>query len=509
MRYTEFKPLLNEVNMSPGSLQNWLQGPAAAGMTMGFEAEMCVPCQNMPPIVDDIESIIEFFGNGDPKLEIKIGKALASAYKHWVTAKYNKYLKDNPDFKYDVEERVFKELSKEYGEDEAYQMIDYATDEYTAEYERVIAEHKKYFFKMKIHSTSYWLSSLDVNNMLDIAGLDIGGKQELELPPEYNPLTNLLDGFKKAVKTDVVQSNLIYHGVERSAASYENWIIEPDVTIQPAKGQAAVGLEFISPAKPIAETLANLENTVAWANAYGCTTNESTGLHVNVSIPDFDRSKLDYIKLALFLGDEYILSQFNRLYNSQCDSVLRSLRNDPERFDVSDENGSMLLNQMRQNMTTRVSQFFHNSITDKYVSINAKENWVEFRGPGGNYLKHDIRSLISVAIRTAMALQIACNEQLYRKEYLRKLYTLVNPELGTSAVELFAKSAANELNKSELKSLLKDLKKVKEIEKQYVEPTVDPTKPIAKKPLPVYNTSAAAHQPIEPQTVTPEDIKEY
>jgi hypothetical protein len=503
MRYTEFKPLLNEVNMSPGSLQNWLQGPASAGMTMGFEAEMCVPCQELPPVVDDIESIIEFFGKGDPRLEIQIGKTLAATYKKWVNDRYNKYVEGNPDFKYDIDERVFKELEKDYGEEEAYQMIDYETEEYSSMYEKVIAEHRSFYGRMKANSTVSWLGALDVTTMLDVAGLNIGGKQQLELPEEYNPLTQLLDGFKAAVGTKTVHSNLVYRGVERTDENYQEWIIEPDVTIQVGE-QSAAGLEFISPAKLIPETLANLEKLVAWAKNYGCTTNESTGLHINVAIPDYDRSKLDYIKLALFLGDDHILGQFNRMYNTYCVSALQSLRNDPERFDVSDENGSMLLNQMRQNMTTRVSRFFHDSITDKYVSINAKDKWVEFRGPGGDYLNHDIRSLISVALRTAMALQIACNEELYRKEYLRKLYTLVNPELGTSAVELFAKSAANELSKSELKSLLKDLKKVKEIEKQYVEPTADPAKPIAKKLLPVYN-KPAAHQEVEPQVVNPED----
>ena len=504
MRYTEFKPLLNEVNMSPGSLQNWLQGPASAGMTMGFEAEMCVPCQTLPPEVDDIESIIEFFGRGDMRLEIKIGKALTTAYKLWVDERYKKYVEGNPDFKYDIDERVFKELEKDYGEEEAYQMIDYETDEYTAMYDKIIKDHRAFYGRMKANSTIAWLGALDVTTMIDVAGLNIGGKQELELPDEYNPLTQLLDGFKAAVGTSTVHSNLIHGGVKRTDENYQDWIIEPDVTIQ-VGDELASGLEFISPAKELPETLANFEKLITWAKNYGCFTNESTGLHINVSIPDYDRSRLDYIKLALFLGDEHILGQFNRLYNSYCASTLQSLKNDSDRFDVSDENGSMLLNQMRQNMTTRVSRFFHDSITDKYVSINAKDKWVEFRGPGGDYLNHDIRSLISVALRTAMALQIACNEDLYRKEYLRKLYTLVNPSLGTSAVELFAKSAANELSKPELKSLLKDLKKVKEIEKQYVEPTVDPARPIAKKPLPVYNTPAA-HQSIEPQPVQPEDI---
>jgi hypothetical protein len=473
-------------------------------MTMGFEAEMCVPCQELPPVVDDIESIIEFFGRGDMRLEIKIGKALTTAYKLWVDERYKKYVEGNPDFKYDIDERVFKDLEKDYGEEEAYQMIDYETDEYTAMYDKIIKDHRAFYGRMKANSTVAWLGALDVTTMIDVAGLNIGGKQELELPDEYNPLTQLLDGFKAAVGTSTVHSNLIHGGVKRTDENYQDWIIEPDVTIQ-VGDELASGLEFISPAKELPETLANFEKLITWAKNYGCFTNESTGLHINVSIPDYDRSRLDYIKLALFLGDEHILGQFNRLYNSYCASTLQSLKNDSDRFDVSDENGSMLLNQMRQNMTTRVSRFFHDSITDKYVSINAKDKWVEFRGPGGDYLNHDIRSLISVALRTAMALQIACNEDLYRKEYLRKLYTLVNPSLGTSAVELFVKSAANDLSKPELKSLLKDLKKVKEIEKQYVEPTVDPARPIAKKPLPVYN-KPAAHQEVKPQPVQPEDI---
>jgi hypothetical protein len=46
--------------------------------------------------------------------------------------------------------------------------------------------------------------------MLDVAGLNIGGKQQLELPEEYNPLTQLLDGFKSAVGTKTVHSNLVY-----------------------------------------------------------------------------------------------------------------------------------------------------------------------------------------------------------------------------------------------------------------------------------------------------------
>ena len=478
MRYREFKSTLLEVNMSPSSLQTWLQSPASNGMTMGFEAEMCVPCQTKPPQVNDIEDIIEFFSKGDFKLEVAIGKALASMYKRWVNQKYNNYLSNNPDFKYDIEERVFKELAKEYGEDEAYEMIDYESPEFEKMNEKVVADHKVYFSKLPIHSTASWLKALDVRTMIDMAGLDIGNKQVLTLPPEYDPLFNLLDDFKSAVNTKVVNTYSIFDPADNTNKDYSNWIIEPDVTIKPTS-KLSVGMEFVSPVKSISESLSDLENTIAWAKNYGCTTNESTGLHINVSVPNYNRTRLDYIKLALFLGDQYILNQFNRLYNSQCVSVLQTLRDNSNQL-----NDSNLLNQMRQHMTTEISRLFHNSITEKYVSINAKDGWVEFRGPGGDYLNHNIHSLTNVALRTAMALQIACNEELYRKEYLRKLYTLIDPSLGVNAIDLFAKFAANELSKSELKTLIKELKKVKEIEKQD-----DPVPPISKQPLPIYNTT--------------------
>ena len=244
-----------------------------------------------PPEVDDIESIIDFFGKGDMRLELKIGKALTSKYKAWVDERYKKYVTSNENFQYDMEERVFKELEKEYGEEEAYQMIDYETDEYTAMYEKILKDHRAHYGRLKTNSTKAWLDMIDVSTMMDVAGLNIGGDQELELPDEYNPLTQLLDGFKAAVGAKNVSSNLVHGGVKRSTETYQDWIIEPDVTIQ-VGDETAAGLEFISPAKLLPETLKNLENLINWANSYGCYTNESTGLHINVSIPDYDRSKI-------------------------------------------------------------------------------------------------------------------------------------------------------------------------------------------------------------------------
>ena len=63
-------------------------------------------------------------------------------------------------------------------------------------------------------------------------------------------------------------------------------------------------------------------------------TNNSTGCHINVSIPD----KLDVLKLAVFLGDEYVLQQFGRqnsdyAVSSQRD-ITRSARVEPDVINV-------------------------------------------------------------------------------------------------------------------------------------------------------------------------------
>ena len=86
MRFKEFikefklnlltEAILDEVSMSPTSLQRWADSPDAEGMLMGIEFEMVIPNLSLiddyededenndystDPQIDDIDSIINFF----------------------------------------------------------------------------------------------------------------------------------------------------------------------------------------------------------------------------------------------------------------------------------------------------------------------------------------------------------------------------------------------------------------------------------------------------------------
>jgi hypothetical protein len=88
----------------------------------------------------------------------------------------------------------------------------------------------------------------------------------------------------------------------------------------------------------------------------------------------------------------------------------------------------------------------HGNYTNKYTSINLKDNRIEFRSPGGDWLgeyRRDPGKLVNTMLRFVVALDAAMDPQKYRKEYLTKLYKLLNPkgqkdEYG-EMVEQFAK----------------------------------------------------------------------
>ena len=119
-----------------------------------------------------------------------------------------------------------------------------------------------------------------------------------------------------------VNASQSYHGGRREPGHY---VVEPDGSIDTDSSNDA-GLEFVSPPMSITEMLSDLDKVIKWASEKGCYTNDSTGLHMNVSVPNLSTSKLDYVKLALLLGDEYVLEQFGRQTNTYTKSAMKIVR---------------------------------------------------------------------------------------------------------------------------------------------------------------------------------------
>ena len=273
-------------------------------------------------------------------------------------------------------------------------------------------------------------------------------------------IEEIADSFKSEIGKPVVASSS-YHSAQRNDTDY---IVEPDSSLDPDDSSDA-GLEFISPPMPVDEMFSDMDKIVNWAENYGCYTNSSTGLHMNISVPDMSTAKLDFVKLALLMGDEYVLEKFERMGNYFAKSAMQMVR---DRVAQRPEDATAMLEQMKERLNVLATKVIHSGETSKYTSINTKGGYVEFRSPGGDWLssyQQDKGNIENTMLRFVVALDAAMDPEKYRKEYLTKLYKLLSPKGENDTLAYFAKFAAGELPQSALKSFVRQAQLERNVKK--------------------------------------------
>ena len=517
MRYTEIKKLietmqLDEVSMSPSTLQKFLNSPEADGMMIGIEFEMAVPNvdaggEQEPDYQPDYEynqscgsirEIIDFFRDGDFSNmnrddADRAHERLWEEYAEWTDNFVDHHIVSNEDDlldnvrsklddeidRDDVAEEAHTRWSEEHEDEDGTtdkaeeeirnltlqmiedrlddMMLDASSSEYQDAYDNAKQEMEDEVRQDSDCDEEAWLSDIGVDDMRDAERYwnfdwphmfdenysDDGGDINVD---------EVADEFAEAMGLDKVNSSDSYHGARRDGV---HWCIEPDGSIDSNDGDG--GLEFISPPLPLKAGLEQMHKIIAWANDKGCYTNRSTGLHMNISVPDFKLENLDYVKLALFMGDEHILKEFGRSMNTYCKSALSIVKEKVADRSVTDA----LLKQMREHLNIAASKAVHNGTTNKFTSINTKGGYVEFRGPGGDYLSQDINKLINTALRLAQSLRIAIDPLAHKQEYAKKLYKLASPEgndESDNSVAMFSRYAMGAIKKDELLEKLRQTK---------------------------------------------------
>ena len=514
MRYSQIKQalkeaeIIDEVSMSPSSLEAFANSPEADGMLMGIEFEMCVPNASTGDdepeweydyeanqSAYDIDDIINFFRNGDfsnmGRSDAERARAeMFDEYLEWSYSAANQYIDDNiDDLDTLIRDRLEGEIDRNDVVEEARTrwieanpdkdpngeeadaeirvitlelindrvdelMGDTDSNEYQYAYDEARQEMEDDFRNGGDGDQAAWLSDIGVGDMQDAER-----QWGFDWPHMYDSnegngggdadVDQVADDFYGATGYEA-RGYSGYHSASRTEQQRDgHFIIEPDASIDANQGDA--GLEFISPAMPLKDGLAMLKAVKQWAKGAGCYTNKSTGLHMNISVPNMTTDNLDYVKLALFLGDEYVLQEFGRAYNSYAKSAMKIVR---EKIQQNPENATALLAKMKEHLGAAASKLVHSGVTQKYTSINTKGNYVEFRGPGGDYLNEDLPKLLNTALRLAQSLRIATDESAYKQEYAKKLYKLISPEGDwtdpNNSVALFSRYALGQINKTEL-----------------------------------------------------------
>jgi hypothetical protein len=470
MKYLQIKEqLLNEINMSTGSLRRTAK---SIGALAGMEFEMIVPnskqdnddIQEEPDwdydeSVTSIEEARDFFDDRDHNSRTEVNQlraAMERDYFEWLSEQFDRRWESNEsDFIYNyIKENASPEeiaiiLGTEPDKDGEYpnpdrQMYRDAVEKILEQGNGMPAGGEYWYdqaydsaredFNTNADQEKEWLEAADLNTMRDVqTNYNINWVHYYTPTRDTNSIEDVADSFSRATGRHI-ESSQTYHSnsITRPSATESHYLVEPDSSIEPDDEDSDDGgLEFVSPALPIDELLDDLKKIKKWADKYGCYTNNTTGLHINVSVPgwDGDKDKLDFVKLAILLGDEYVLEQFGRQGNTYTRSALEIVKNN---IGLYPDKVAVLLDQMKTHLNASASKAIKGIIRDRRISINVKSGYIEFRSPGGDWLNSNFDKIESTLLRFVVAMDAAVDETKYKEEYAKKLYELLDPQGGKS-----------------------------------------------------------------------------
>jgi len=506
MKLLELKQLL-EINMSPGALRSAVSSIDARA---GMEFEMIVPGVggtddegDLEPDYDQDErirrfsDIKEFFHDGDYNGRRDVERL---AEEIWTDYMDSDWLSEKKQEEWGevAEDHVRDLVERDYGDEYLEQAEEEAKEQAPEfgmngeELQQAIQTRYKELFLDKVNDImsnmgeeydkafeewedevwpDIWNDDDMFTDWADNEGMrmmsDIQNSYNITWPHWISPETQgemdieeVADEFGSAIGRPVNWSRN-YHGGKRAPNTY---VVEPDGSLE-GDEPGDSGLEFVSPPLPIEELLGDLKKVKSWAGRIGAYTNDSTGLHINVSVPGWkgNLNDLDYVKLAILLGDEHVLAQFGRTGNtytkSAFDIVKSHIRQRPQ-------DAEALLKQMKEHLNAAASKLIHTGVTQKYTSINVKDGYIEFRSPGGDWLGDNFDAIESTLLRFVVAMDAAVDPDKYKEEYAKKLYKLLSSgNDSTDTLQYFAQYSAGMLPRSALASFVKQAQLQRKLKK--------------------------------------------
>ena len=443
--------------MSPSSLQAFAQSSQAQGVLVGFEAELAVP---MDESMDDelepdyssdqeaisISEVVEFFGSGEFGISTSEGERLSDRLQ----GEFWEWLEERVRNIYDRRgETRIRKLAAQDGmsEEDIDEMMDSQSGLKYKDLQDQVEEEIRDQVSNDVMEED-WFQDEGLTHMSDVA-------TRYDLPWPHMTQTSAANKALDQVALDVgnqlgieVLHSTKYHAASRMPGK---WVLEPDSSIESRMGYE--GLELITPTPPfpLPEALGWIDRVFDWAREYGCYTNSSTGFHISVSLPSQTTSEIDWLKLVLMLGDKYVLSVFERQANTYAGSALDAF------LKHMDQNANFpvatAMDAMRKGLMKLASQELGKPLTTKYVSVNMKNNFVEFRSAGGDYLENQ-EQIKNTMLRYVRAILIAADPEALKQEYATKLYKLLTrfdkPSPTDWVLELFSVYNAGSISKNVL-----------------------------------------------------------
>jgi len=403
--------------------------------------------------------------NMDDQEADRIQAVGAATPKFDTSAEADAYIKQNPDYKLYIE-------AVEGAEDILEEDVENSIEKQDKYYDAALDDFRDGFY---VDDDSGFFGDVGLRYMSDVANeyslmwpvMSYTG-QSNEGGWNQDEAERLADDLHKRLGVETTVSGG-YHSATRDD---ETWIFEPDSSLD-SDDSENMAVEIVSPPMPLEQCLPMMEDFFTWAEENGAYANSSTGFHMGVSLPHRG-GDVDYVKLALFLGDEHVLKEFGRSSNHFCEAAIKKIRS---RVKGNTEAVGNAMELMKHNLLelAQKSLEINNHGFGKYTSINPKggndntrpdkergAKYIEFRSAGGTNYFEDIDKLKNTLLRYAKAMTVAANPAAERREYYKKLYKLISPPEGDPALDLFSRFAAGEISSADLKKSWAD----KQLEKE-------------------------------------------
>jgi hypothetical protein len=254
--------------------------------------------------------------------------------------------------------------------------------------------------------------------------------EEYEDYPGYTKASKAIEPVLKATMGTKVK---IFSDRHEDTKKLDRWYIEPDGSLSPNEHEDAC-VEIVGPPEAPNRALDSLKKFFGMAQQMKFYTNKSTGLHINVSIPQ----DVDVLKLAVFTGDQYVLEQYKRLENNYSRSVTRDIGKQSnfvlaKGLKQTSARKGKVFSQMKISSELKLQfiQKIAKDISNSHVASISSENskYISFRHTGGDYLT-DYQGIVDVVGRFVRAMVIAADPTAYRNEYLAAVAKLVAPAVS-------------------------------------------------------------------------------
>ena len=251
----------------------------------------------------------------------------------------------------------------------------------------------------------------------------------------HGSISEVADRLEKFIsEKSAFHDHLPEHGqYGDTSGSTTEYAVETDSSID----GYGTGAEIISPVfSTPRRMLAEMEKFFEWFQSEGVATNNSTGLHITMSYNPQEGETVNHeegssivtankVKMAVLLGDQYLLSEWGRSGNNYTKSQLESLKKVIQKLKVEGKGTDAIKN---------AEKFLADNISeDKFRSIHFKgqtdsktnTKLIEFRIGGGEDYHMEFKKVFSSVVRYATTM-IAGHTDQYEGDYVKALSRLLN-----------------------------------------------------------------------------------